>query len=47
MSNSTFNFSGGLMLKFPLNGSGGTLENCFVFQLVIQNVNFMLFRHDE
>lgn len=35
------------MLKFPLNGSQDTLENCFVLQLVIHNVNFMVFRHDE
>lgn len=35
------------MLKFPLNGSRGALENYFVFQFVIQNVDFIPSRHGE
>ena len=29
-----------------LNSSLGSLENCLVFQFVIQNVNLTVFRHE-
>lgn len=47
VSNRRLNFSGRLKLKFPLNSLLGSLENYFVFQFVIQNVNLRLVKHDE
>lgn len=39
MSNNRFNWT---KVKFSLNGSQGSLENCFVFQFVLQNVSYSL-----